>query len=78
MVTLGGVRFKGAFAEEVQDIEEREVQTTESGSGGETGRTERMVQECLLEDWGLRAGFWPSDTRCLDLDLPSKPRVDSC
>lgn len=24
----------------------------------------------------LGAGFWPSDTLCLDLDFPSKPRVN--
>ena len=55
-VTSGEVRFKGAFGEEVQDIEEREVQATESGLGGETGRTERVARECLSEDW--EAGGW--------------------
>lgn len=46
----GEVRFKGAFGEEVQDIEEREVQTTESGLGGESGRTESVARESLSED----------------------------
>ena len=55
-MTSGEVRFKGAFGEEVQDIEEREVQATELGLGGETGRTERVARECLSEDW--EAGGW--------------------
>jgi len=49
-VISGEVRFKGAFGEEVQDIEEREVQTTESGLGGESGRTESVARESLSED----------------------------
>ena len=49
-VTSVEVRFKGAFGEEVQDIGEREVQATESGLGGERGRTEGVARECLLED----------------------------
>lgn len=49
-MTSAEVRFKGAFGEEVPDIEEREVQATESGLGGERGRTEGVARECLLED----------------------------